>query len=260
MKNLTLTVVIPVYNEQNRIHLAIDGLNSFVPPKGIEIKKVIFADDGSDDKTRYILKNSNIKYPTQIMTYRTNKGRGFAVKMGMKNIDTDYAMYLDSDMSIPLDNLENFSKEMFKGTDVIIGSKKIRGTICTHERSKIREVVGWGHSLVFSTVLGMWIYDFQGGFKVFSKRVVDNVFPKVTMERWGMDAEVVFVANKMGYSIKELPITWGHVGQGTKVDLVRDITRAFKDVTKIRLNYFKGKYIPVEFKHVDMPKISYIAL
>jgi len=260
MKQITLTVVIPVYNEQNRIHLAIQALNSYIPPKGIKIEKVIFADDGSDDKTLYILKNAKIPYKTELMTYNKNRGRGFVVKMGMRNIETDYAMYLDSDMSIPLENLENFAKEMKKGTDIIAGSKKIPRTICTTKRSKTREIIGWGHSAIFSLVLGMWMYDFQGGFKIFSKRVTDNVFPKLRMERWGMDAEVIYVSSKMGYSIKELPITWGHVGQGSKVDLVRDIYRGIKDVLTIRSNYFKGKYMPVEYSGQYIPKINYYTL
>lgn len=261
MKNdITLTVVVPVYNEQNRIHLAIDALNSYVPPKGIKIKKVVFANDGSDDKTLYILKNVKTKYPAKVMTYNKNRGRGFVVKMGMKNIDTDYAMYLDSDMSIPLENLKTFAKEMKKGTDVIAGSKKIRGTITTTKRSLLRDIVGWGHSAIFSAVLGIWMYDFQGGFKIFSKRVVKNAFPKLRMERWGMDAEVIFVAKKMGYSIKELPITWGHVGQGTKVALIRDIYRGLKDVFTIRYNYLKGYYMPVEYYGQYIPKINYYTL
>lgn len=259
-KDITLTVVIPVYNEQNRIHLAIDALNSYFPPKGIKIEKVIFANDGSDDKTLYILKNVKTQYPTEIMTYNKNRGRGFVVKMGMKNITTDYAMYLDSDMSIPLDNLKEFAVEMKKGTDLIAGSKKIRGTVCTHKRSLLREIVGFGHSAIFSAVLGIWMFDFQGGFKIFSKRVVENVFPKLRMERWGMDAEVIFLADKMGYSIKELPIHWGHVGQGTKVDLVRDIYRGIKDVLTIRANYQTAKYMPVEYKGQKIPKIKYMVI
>lgn len=256
-KNITLTVIVPVYNEQNRIHLAIDGLNKYKAPEGISIKKVIFSNDGSNDKTVWMLRNAKFKYPTEVLTYNKNRGRGFAVKMAMKRIDTDYAMFLDGDMSIPLSNLKNFSKYMKKGVDVIIGSKKIPGTVCEHKRSLLREIVGWGHSFIFSAILGMWVYDFQGGFKIYSKRVVKNTFPKLRMERWGMDAESVFVAHKMGYSLKELPIKWAHVGQGTKVDLVRDIYRALKDVIEIRSYYAKGYYMPVEFKEQHIPKIAY---
>ncbi len=259
-KEVTLTVIVPVYNEQNRIHLAIDGLNSFVPPKGIKIEKVIFSNDGSNDKTLWMLKNAQFKYPTEVLTYNKNRGRGFAVKMGMKNITTDYAMFLDGDMSIPLSNLKNFAPYMKKGIDVIVGSKKIPGTVCTHKRSLIREIVGWGHSAVYCVSLGMALYDFQGGFKVYSKRVAQNVFPKLRMERWGMCAESIFVSHKMGYSIKEMPIHWGHVGQGTKVDLVRDITRAFIDLFEIRKNYATGRYMPVAYENQKAPRIAYYTL
>ena len=260
MKNISLSIIIPVYNEQNRVYLAIDGINNFKAPKGIKIEKVIFSNDGSNDKTLWMLKNAKFKYPTEVLSYNTNRGRGFAVKMAMKKVDTDYAMFLDGDMSIPLANLENFAVYMQKGIDVIVGSKKIKGTICTHKRSLLREIVGWGHSAIFSAVLGIWMYDFQGGFKIYSRRAVVNMFPKLRMERWGMDAESIFVAKKMGYTIKELPITWEHVGNGTTVRLVRDIYRGLRDVFEIRVNYLKGQYIPVEFHTQYIPKINYYTL
>lgn len=259
-KNLTLTVIIPVYNEENRVYLAIDGINKFKAPKGITIKKVIFSNDGSNDKTVWMLRNAKFKYPTEVLSYNTNRGRGFAVKMAMKKVDTDYAMFLDGDMSIPLDNLNTAIPYMQKGIDIIAGSKKIPGTVCTHKRSLLREIVGWGHSAIFSAVLGIWMYDFQGGFKIYSRRVVQNTFPKLRMERWGMDAESIFVAKKMGYTVKEIPIVWEHVSNGTTVRLVRDIYRGIKDVLSIRINYFNGLYVPVAYHGQYIPRINYYTL
>jgi glycosyltransferase involved in cell wall biosynthesis len=240
----TLTVVIPVYNEEERVHLAVSALETYRPPRGLKIAEVVFVDDGSTDATLAALRAARHRYPTRVVTYPANRGRGYAVRAGMAGVRTDYAMYLDADMSIPLSNLESFLPHMLRGVDVLAGSKKMRDTVCLQRRSLLRKVVGWGHSALFSAVLGVWMHDFQGGFKVFSRRAVRDVLSRTRIERWGMDAEVVFLAGRMGYSIEEVPVTWAHVENGTKVALVRDILRALRELFTIRWNHLRGSYRP----------------
>jgi dolichyl-phosphate beta-glucosyltransferase len=238
----SLTIVIPVYNERDRIHLAIDALNAYEPPEDIEIEKVVFVDDGSTDGTLRVLRGSEQKYPSEVVAYSPNRGRGYAVRAGMKEAETDYAMYLDADMSIPLENLQGFAPRMREGVDVLVGSKKMKETVCFQKRSVLRKVVGWGHSAIFSLVLGVRMRDFQGGFKVFSRRAVRNILSRARIERWGMDAEVIFLAVRKGYSMEEIPVRWGHVERGTKVSLARDISRALRELARIRWNHVCGRY------------------
>lgn len=240
-KKLSLTIVIPVYNEKNRISLSIKALNNFNSIDGLFVKEVRFVNDGSVDNTLQILKNTKFKFPTKIISYTPNRGRGYAVKKGMEKISTDYAMYLDSDMSIPLDNLKSFFKYMQNKTDIIVGSKRVKGAICKKERDFIRKAAGIGHSLLFSAVLGIRLHDFEAGFKVFSKRAIEKIFPRLRLTRWGMDPEMVFVANKKGLSIKELPINWSDV-EGSHVSPLTDIILALKDLASIVLNSLQGKY------------------
>jgi dolichyl-phosphate beta-glucosyltransferase len=242
MNPITLTIVIPVYNEQDRVHLAIEALDAYEPPPGIRIEKIVFVDDGSDDKTVQALRKSEHRYPCEVVSYALNRGRGYAVRAGMRDLETDYAMYLDADMSIPLENLKRFAPHMREEVDVLVGSKKMRETVCRRKRGWLRKLIGWGHSAIFSVVLGVWMHDFQGGFKVFSRRAVHEIVSRASIERWGMDAEVIFLASQLGFSVEEIPVTWAHVERGTKVQVVRDSLRALKELGKIRWNHLCGKY------------------
>lgn len=263
---LSLTIIIPVYNEEKRIKKSIDGLKNYRPPAGVSVEKIRFVDDGSTDKTVRQIKSlisstrKSLREKMEIVSYQPNRGRGFAVKMGMKKVESDYVMYLDADMSIPLSNLKNFAKSMKKGEDILIGSKKMPQTLCLKKRGWIREFIGGVHSAILRKVIGVNLYDFTGGFKIFSRRVCLEVFPKLTMERWGLDPEVIFVANKMGYKIVELPIVWSHFSQSSKVNLIRDISRAFKEMAQIRVNHLLGIYDEKRYLGQSIPRLEIITL
>lgn len=244
----TLTVILPVYNEEKRLALAFEALKKFKALAGLLVEKFVFVNDGSKDKTLELLNNFQKKMnlacgaKTKVVSYKENRGRGFAVMQGVKESDSDYTMFLDSDMSIPLDNLKTFVRYMNLGDHLLIGSKKMRETVTLVKRGFIRELIGSVHSFILSNVLGIKLADFTGGFKVFSKAICEDVFPRLTQERWGLDPEIIYVANRLGYSIKELPIVWEHISKSSKVNLVRDILRAFKEMATIRINDWKNIY------------------
>lgn len=244
---ITLTIVIPIYNEENRIEKSITALKKGFDFEGVELKKVIFVDDGSDDKIKKTLRraqlNRKLQTSYQLISYKKNRGRGHAVKIGAQFTKTDYILYMDADFSIPLKNLEKFIPFMNEGYDVLAGSKKIPGSIAKIPRGLVRNVVGFGHSLVASALLGVFYWDFQGGFKIFSKRFIKEVFPTLRIDRWGFDMEVLFLANKMNFKTKEIPVVWSHVDRDSKVKLVRDITKSLKDIFEIQISWFTGKYI-----------------
>ncbi|RJR24797.1 glycosyltransferase [Candidatus Microgenomates bacterium] len=255
----TLTVIVPLYNEEKRLKKTLGYLVNYKSPKSIKIEKLIFVDDGSKDKTLSLLKNFQRQYSGNIIdqteifliSYPLNKGRGYAVMQGVKEVNTDFGMFLDGDMSIPLENLKEFSLFMHKGYEVLVGSKKLPQTISLVKRSMVREIIGTVHSKILQTVLGIKIADFTGGFKVFSYQVCRDVFPRLTQERWGLDPEVIYVSNKLNYRIVELPVTWKHISKSSKVNLVRDILRAFKEMFAIKVNDLKNIYqIRPQFRKV----------
>lgn len=246
----TLTVIIPLYNEEKRLPKTFSELKKFRNPKTLTVEKIVFVNDGSKDKTleqlKHFQRSFNKKLPCkaeiEIVSYPKNHGRGYAVMQGAERVNSDFGMFLDGDMSIPLENLKTFSPYMHLGYDLILGSKKLKETVTLVKRGLVREFIGSVHSFILSNVIGVKLADFTGGFKVFSKVICEDVFPRLTQERWGLDPEIIYVVNRLGYSIKELPIVWEHISKSSKVNLVRDILRAFKEMTTIRLNDLKNIY------------------
>jgi dolichyl-phosphate beta-glucosyltransferase len=241
----TISLVIPVYNEEKRIDKILKALGKGLNFNGIIVEKVVFVDDGSRDETAKKIKNfikDNKKNQTELISYIKNKGRGQAVVKGALRCDSDFVLYVDADLSIPFDNLKQFKPYIEKDYDLMFGSKKKPGAKQIVKRGKLRTLVGYGHSVIASMVLGVWVWDFQGGFKIFSRRLVEEIFPQMTVDRWGFDMEIIYLAEKLKYKTVELPVIWGHVDNGSKVKLVRDILRSLKDMFQIRKNWQTGVY------------------
>lgn len=246
MKSITL--VIPTYNENGRIKKTIETLKKGVYLYGQKLQEIIFTDDGSTDETLELLKSSRkaierkIKARVKIISYEKNKGRGFAIRQAVLHAKGDYVLYTDADFSIPLSNIKKFIPYMKKDYDVIIGSKKIKGAQEIVKRSLVRRIVGYGHSMMVYLSLGVFVWDFQGGFKLFSKRFVKKIFPYLQINRWGFDMEVIYLAQKLRYKLKEIPVRWGHVENNSKVILVRDIFRSLYEMARIKTLWIEGKY------------------
>jgi len=246
MKSITL--VIPTYNEDGRIKKMIETLKKGVFFAGLEIKEIFFSDDGSTDETLDLLKKARksierkTKARVRIFKYEKNRGRGYAIRHAASKMRSDYMLYADADFSIPLKNLRKFTPYMRKDYDVIIGSKKIQGAKEIIKRSFLRRIVGYGHSLTAYLALGVFVWDFQGGFKLYSRRFVEKIFPYLQINRWGFDMETIFLAKKLNYKLKELPVRWGHVENNSKVVLMRDILRSLYEMYRIKAHWIEGKY------------------
>lgn len=241
----TLSLIIPLYNEEERIGKTIKALKMGFDFGGAKLEKVIFVDDGSEDQTALKIHQANLeeslKVPVEIISYATNRGRGTAIRTGALSSSSDYTLYCDADFSIPLKNLYKFLPHL-GNYDVLIGSKKKPGAKTEAGRGWLRSLVGFGHTLIASLVLGVFVWDFQGGFKIFSKRFIEEVFPQLKIGRWGFDMEVIFLAKKLGYRTIELPVTWRPI-ETSRVHLLTDSLRALREMAAIKLAWLKGDYL-----------------
>ncbi len=238
MKNKTISFVIPCYNEEARIEKTFEALTRVVIPRGLKLDQIIFVDDGSIDKTFVRMtdfaKSSNL--PISVISYKTNRGKGNAIRIGMTASTADYSLFFDADMSTPLSELAKFAPVMKTGVDVIIGTRKNGHSTVVKHQPLMRELMGKVFTKITQILLGVGVTDFTCGFKAFSRNATNTIFPKAIIEGWGYDAEIIFLAARYKFKIKEVAVTWAN-DERTKVNLRSAIIKTLLELVEIRWNH-----------------------
>jgi len=231
--NKFLSVIIPLYNEENRV------ANLGLIYKYLSTKKfnweIILVDDGSIDGTKEVVKGILKSYPSKnarLLSYSQNKGKGFAIRSGMLIAKGRYRLFTDIDLSTPIEEFNKFLPYLNK-FDLVIGSRKTKGSKLKKRQSWVRENLGKCFTLLSQLILQLGISDFTCGFKCFSKKAAEDIFKRQKIEGWGFDSEILFIANKLGYQAKEIPVTWIDDPR-TKVKFPHAIISSLKDLYKIR--------------------------
>lgn len=244
---ITLSFVIPLYNEEKRLSKAFEALYELVLPAGLKLEEIIFVNDGSTDKTverikyyvssinknkKYILHNTS--YKIQIISYEKNMGKGYAIRQGMLASNSDYTLFFDADISTPLSEIAKFVPLMEQNVHVIVGTRKNgKSTVITHQ-PLYREILGRAFTQITQIALHVSVSDFTCGFKAFRKIAKDVIFAKSQINGWSYDAEILFLAKKNGATIAEVPVAWSNVTD-SKVKLYKAIPQTLKDIALIRL-------------------------
>lgn len=231
----TISFVIPCYNEEKRIEKTFTALRNVKIPAGLKLEKIIFVNDGSTDGT---LKKMNAfakrsKISTQIVSYKKNRGKGRAIKVGMLESKSDYALFFDADMSTPLSELSKFKESMESDVEVIVGTRKNGHSTVVKHQPLYRELMGKVFTQLTRFVLQVKVTDFTCGFKAFSRKALNEVFQKAQIEGWGYDAEILFIAQDSKLSIVEVPVTWANDAR-TKVNLSSAVLKTLMELGKIR--------------------------
>lgn len=241
----SLTLVIPVYNEEKRIGNTFPIIKNKVlsVEKKLKIKtNVIFVNDGSTDETSNLLNKLIAKDKHfNLIGYGRNKGKGHALKKGFNKAKGDYIVFMDADLSTPLKYLEVFINKIENEKTILIGSRKTVGAHVKKHQPWLREKLGQGFTLLSNIFIVWGVTDFTCGFKMFPNKIGKKIFNKVTINRWGYDSEVLFLAKKYKCKIVEIPVDWNN-SEESKVDLKKDVIRSLADIVQIRINNFKNKY------------------
>lgn len=200
-----LSVVVPAYNEAERIAETIKGVQIALREQGLEYE-VIVVDDGSVDNTReQALSNAEARSNIKIFSYKSNMGKGYALKYGFQFAQGDLVLFLDADSDLPPSQIPRFLEYMANSNaDVIIGSKR-------HPLSKInypltRRLFSKAYSLLVKVLFRLDVSDTQVGIKLLRREVLDQVFPKVLVKRYAFDLELLANARRLGYKIAEAPV------------------------------------------------------
>lgn len=237
MRKRFISVILPVYNEEKLIASSLFKISSYL--KIVQAHEIIVVDDGSMDKTKEIVNKLGEEIKgLRIISNARNCGKGFAVRRGIFESKGEIILFSDIDLSTPI---EEFDKLLFwidKGYDVVIASREIKGAEIYHRQQFYRRVMGKVFILLVRFFLCRGIKDIECGFKCFRRKAALSIFRKLHIEGFAFDAEVLYLANMMGFKIKEVPVKWSHF-RASKVNVLRDAIRAFRDLLKIMLLYKK---------------------
>ena len=239
MSNPFLSVVIPTYNEEQRISLTLQSIVEHLNHKEYEWE-IIVVDDGSNDRTKSIVEvMSAIDSGIKLLPLE-HKGKGFVVKQGMLHAKGKYRFVADADLSMSIDQLDRFLPPNQVDADIVIGSREAYGSERVGEPMK-RHSMGRCFNLMVRLIVLKDIQDTQCGFKCFRGDVADKIFPLQTTNGFSFDVEILFIAQKMGMDIKELGICWSY-NEGSKIRLIKDSISMLKDLCLVRWNSLTGKY------------------
>jgi dolichyl-phosphate beta-glucosyltransferase len=237
-----LSVVIPAYNEELRLPATLHSVIDYLS-RSFSSAEVIVVDDGSSDGTAAVVAGfMQSAVPVRLCSHkdRRNHGKGAAVKVGMLAAQGDRRLIMDADNSTTIEQIHRFLPCFSQGFDIVIGSRNMEGSIVAVHQPKHKELAGRFGNFVIQALAVPGIRDTQAGFKVFSGRSADQVFRRLTIDRWGYDIEALAIARTLGYRIREVPITWINA-PGSKVGF-RSYFEVLAEIWRVRRNLRSGKY------------------
>jgi glycosyltransferase involved in cell wall biosynthesis len=235
------SIVIPAYNESERIGSTLERVRNYVSQQNWDAE-IIVVNDGSRDQTRAIAEAHAAQDPRlRIVDNPGNHGKGYSVRHGMLEARGAMRIFSDADMSSPIEEADKLFDALAAGADIAIGSRWLNSELQTRRQSWQRQLMGRAFNLVPRVVLGLNYKDTQCGFKAFTRHASDVVFGQQLIDGWGFDPELLFIARKSGLKIAEVAVTWAH-SDGTRISPLRDGTRMVMEMFKIRWNGMAGKY------------------
>src|SRR5580704_17463209 len=240
------SIVIPAYNEAARISGALESVVAFVRERGW-FAEVVMVDDGSRDKTAELVRAFAANAPeVRLLQNPGNRGKGYSVRHGILQSFGEVVMFTDADLSAPMVEAAGLVAAIADGADIAIGSRWLERTRQTIRQPLYRQIFGRCFNGVTRAVMGLPYADTQCGFKAFTRAAAQTVFQLQTIERWGFDPEILFIARKRGYRVDEVPVSWAH-DERTRISYLRDGTRMLQDIAIVRWNALLGRYNkPVE--------------
>lgn len=234
----SLTIIIPAYNEENRLGVSFKEILNFYDSELFKEFEVIFVNDGSTDNTALVISDfidGHKDINCRLISYTPNRGKGFAIKTGVSAAMLDYILMVDADMSTPLTEVGKFIPEIVSGSEIIIGSRKLSTSSLTKQQGWLRRRIGFIYGLISRMVSGLNnISDFGCGFKVFKTDVAQKIFPQMQTTGWVFDVEILYLFHQAGINIKQIGVKW-HNDENSKLSFIKDSKKIFLDIIRIRL-------------------------
>jgi glycosyltransferase involved in cell wall biosynthesis len=233
--------VIPAYNESGRILATLESVVECVRARGWRAE-VLVVNDGSTDRTAEIVREFQAGAPeVQLLENPGNRGKGYSVRAGMLAARAEIVMFTDADLSAPIEEAERLFAAIEGGADIAIGSRWLESGRQTHRQPLYRQFFGRCFNAVTRFVMGLHFADTQCGFKAFTRAAAQTVFRLQTIEGWGFDPEILFIAVKRGFQVVEVPVSWAH-DERTRMSYLKDGVQMLEEIAIVRWNALRGRY------------------
>jgi len=235
-----LSVIIPAHNEEDNIKTTVESIYNYLDGRTLT-HEIIVVVNGSSDKTAEITQSLVEIIPTLRIINLPIGGKGFAVKEGMKEASGDFQLFTDADNSTSIDHIEKMMPYFDQGFGVVIASIAAKGHKIEKGSEPFWRVLFGKMGNLFIRIMAVpGIYDTQRGFKIFTAKAASDIFPKITIAKWGFDVEALALARRFGYKIKEVAINWknnpnSHVG-------LKAYVQVLFETMQVRWNLWTGKY------------------
>lgn len=236
-----LSIIIPAFNEEKRIGNTLWKIDNYLKAQAYT-SEIILVDDGSTDGTVAIVTELIDRIETlRIVKNGENRGKGYSVKNGFMNARGKFLLFSDADLATPIKETEMMLKIMESGYDLALGSRGLKESDIKIHQPWYREIMGTVFNLLVRALAVKGFKDTQCGFKCFTREAAIQICKKQRIERFSFDVEMLYIAKKLGYKIKECPVQWFD-SPHSKVNAVKDSYQMMIDLLKIRINDLRGFY------------------
>jgi glycosyltransferase involved in cell wall biosynthesis len=234
-----LSIVIPAHNEETRLPQTLEQALAFLKSQPYE-SEILVVENGSRDRTYEVAESFQRAHPALRVIREEQPGKGRAVRRGMLEATGQYRFMCDADLSMSIEQLSHFLPPALRGADIAIASREARGAV-RDEEPLYRHLGGRLINLAIRLLILPGLNDTQCGFKCFTAEAAQKIFPRQTLTGWSFDIELLYLARRLGLTIREVPIHW-RFDAATKLSAVQDALRMARDIFQIHANALRGRY------------------
>lgn len=235
---MDISIVIPAYNEEKRITKTLKKVVSFFDRQNLDYE-IIVVSDGSRDRTCDVVREFGSDRVKVVCVYR-NHGKGFGVNRGVANAKGQYILFIDADNSTPIEHYLDLKKYIDEYS-VVIGSRYLHDSNIKLKQPWLRIIGSRIGNILIQAMILPGFPDTQCGFKLFKKDAAKQIFSRQTIWRWGFDMEILYIAKKLGYKIKQVPVSWFN-DERSRIQSFKTFWTTLSELAKIKVNALSGKY------------------
>ena len=238
-----LSVVIPAFNEQDRLPASLERIDAYLRTQGID-GEILVVDDGSSDKTAELAGEFMKDHRGRVFSLAENQGKGAAVRRGVFESQGRWVLMTDADLSAPIEeHLKLATTARDDDADIVIASRGLADSQIEIHQAWVRETMGKTFNVLIRGMTGLSFRDSQCGFKLMDRKRVLPLFEKMVIDRFAFDIELLYVAVRFGLSVREIPVVWRNEPD-SRVNVLTDPINMLWDVARVRWRFRTGAYNP----------------